>query len=249
MTGEGEASYRFIRLSFCLTGSKLTRGGGDALEVSREYARAKGYAIAEMLCGVDHAVFVFVEGVWIGFAVRRCALGTHALWRILREEVEELNVAVETFHERCNEERDLVAVGMVGYRIAGTHDGWGGWGEQKWLGQKGRRPGSGRRRAVTGWDIATLTRTRVTRTHDPYGFCQPVTIPSNGSCAPRWGGSGEGHSEKYNGTKKKKKKLISITGLKPSSSSTASSCWLQERWRQQSDRTGAGTQRISRPAF
>ncbi|KAH8997758.1 hypothetical protein EDB83DRAFT_2324856 [Lactarius deliciosus] len=35
----------------------------------------------------------------------------------------------------------------------------------------------------------------------------------------------------------------------PSSSSTTSSCWLQERWRQQSDRTGAGTHRISRPAF
>ncbi|KAH9074261.1 hypothetical protein EDB83DRAFT_2312595 [Lactarius deliciosus] len=35
----------------------------------------------------------------------------------------------------------------------------------------------------------------------------------------------------------------------PSSSSTTSSCWLQERWRQQSDRTGAGTHRISGPAF
>ncbi|KAH9164625.1 hypothetical protein EDB89DRAFT_2139336 [Lactarius sanguifluus] len=30
----------------------------------------------------------------------------------------------------------------------------------------------------TGWEIATLTRTRVTRTRDPYGFCRPVTIPS-----------------------------------------------------------------------
>ncbi|KAH9172277.1 hypothetical protein EDB89DRAFT_1906275 [Lactarius sanguifluus] len=31
----------------------------------------------------------------------------------------------------------------------------------------------------TGWEITTLTRTRVTRTCDPYGFCRPVTIPSS----------------------------------------------------------------------
>jgi hypothetical protein len=60
----------FIRLSFCLTSTELARGGGDALGVSWEDARAKGDAIAEVLCSVDHAVLVFVEGVWIGFAVR-----------------------------------------------------------------------------------------------------------------------------------------------------------------------------------
>ncbi|KAH9172262.1 hypothetical protein EDB89DRAFT_1906262 [Lactarius sanguifluus] len=34
----------------------------------------------------------------------------------------------------------------------------------------------------TGWEIATLTRTRVTRTRDPYGFCRPVTIPISKCC-------------------------------------------------------------------
>ncbi|KAH9177923.1 hypothetical protein EDB89DRAFT_1902014 [Lactarius sanguifluus] len=35
-----------------------------------------------------------------------------------------------------------------------------------------------------GWEMATLTRTRVTRTRDPYGFCQPVTIPNRALTTP-----------------------------------------------------------------
>ena len=37
---------------------------------------------------------------------------------------------------------------------------------------------------VTGNDISTLTRTRLTRTRDPYGFCQPAVIPIQGSATP-----------------------------------------------------------------
>ena len=77
-------SHWFICLGFRLACTELPRGGGDALGVSREDARAESNPVSGLLRGVNHVVLVFVVGVVrLGLAVRACALrGTHGGLRL-----------------------------------------------------------------------------------------------------------------------------------------------------------------------
>jgi hypothetical protein len=62
-------SHRLVCLGFGFACAELPGSGGDALGVSSEDARAEDSAVCGLLRGVYHAVFVFIEGVWLGLAV------------------------------------------------------------------------------------------------------------------------------------------------------------------------------------
>ena len=61
--------YWFISLSFRLACPKLSQGSGDTLGVSRKDTRTEGSTMCELIDCIDHAVFVFIQGVRLRFAV------------------------------------------------------------------------------------------------------------------------------------------------------------------------------------